>query len=231
VKISTRTLGILKNFSNLSPGILVRPGNVLTACTRERNIFAEAVVEENFSVEFGIYDLNNFLSVVSLFKEAELDFHEKFLWVGSGKSRVKYLYCEPRMLEEVNNYSSKNIDFKDNFLSFKLLNENLVEIMKCSSLLEIGNILITSKDKNVLISVYDKKNKTANVFELDLPDAVVKASPNFTIEMDVENIKFLPGNYEVDVYQYPAQLESGIIRFKHASPLQYFVAAKNIGSY
>jgi hypothetical protein len=64
IKISKRTLDILKNFSTINSGILVNEGNVLTTLSSTKNILAEAHVDETFPRQFAIWDLNKFLGTV-----------------------------------------------------------------------------------------------------------------------------------------------------------------------
>ena len=58
--ISRETLSILKNFRDLNSNILISPGNVIKTLTGAKNVMSTAVVEENFPVEFGIWDLRLF---------------------------------------------------------------------------------------------------------------------------------------------------------------------------
>ena len=65
MKINQNTLDILKNFSEINTNILIKPGTELSTISTMRNIFAKATIAEAFDSEFGIYDLNEFLAVVS----------------------------------------------------------------------------------------------------------------------------------------------------------------------
>ena len=79
MKLSEKTLQVLKNFSNINQSILIRPGNVIKSVTELKTIFARAEVPETFEQEFAIYDLPQFLGTISLFSDPELDFHEKYV--------------------------------------------------------------------------------------------------------------------------------------------------------
>lgn len=65
MKLSSETLAILKNFATINPGIVFKEGNTLSTMSQQKNILADAIVNETFNYTFGIYDLNNFLSVIS----------------------------------------------------------------------------------------------------------------------------------------------------------------------
>ena len=90
-KLSKQTLDILKNFASINSNILVSPGNVIKTISPVKNVMSQAVVKENFDTEFGIWDLNKFLGVVSLFNDPEFYFNEKYVEiVGNNGTRVVY---------------------------------------------------------------------------------------------------------------------------------------------
>ena len=67
MNITSDTIAILKNFSDINQNILVKPGNQLQTISTLKNILAEADVPEKFEQEFAIYDLPEFLRAVDLF--------------------------------------------------------------------------------------------------------------------------------------------------------------------
>src|ERR1700741_203837 len=95
MKLSERTVSLLKNFGNIYPGMLFRPGNVIATCTKARNFIARAKVEETFEQQFGIFDVKRFLACVSLFEQPELTFETSHVLISDGKRKLKYYYAEP----------------------------------------------------------------------------------------------------------------------------------------
>ena len=68
-----------------------------------RNIVALATIEETFETEFAIYDLNEFLAGLSLFKKPVLDFKEKVYddsKEDGTKKSIKYYYTPNDMVTE-----------------------------------------------------------------------------------------------------------------------------------
>ena len=98
MKISKRTLDILKNFSAINPGLLVNVGNTITTLSTGKTIVAEAKVDEKFTKQFSIYDLNKFLGTVSLFKDPDFSFEQNYIAIENGKSTVKYYYCDEKLV-------------------------------------------------------------------------------------------------------------------------------------
>ena len=72
MNISTDTVAILKNFSEINDNILFKPGNKLNTISAMKNILAEATVSEKFESEFGIYSLSELLRAVDLFDKPNL---------------------------------------------------------------------------------------------------------------------------------------------------------------
>ena len=58
MNISNETLDILRNFSSINSGLTVQQGNELKTVSAMKNIFAKAIVSENFDKEHSIYDLS-----------------------------------------------------------------------------------------------------------------------------------------------------------------------------
>ena len=61
MKLSEKTLTVLKNFAGINNSILVKQGTQLRTISVAKNILAEANIEEEFPRQFGVYDLNQFL--------------------------------------------------------------------------------------------------------------------------------------------------------------------------
>ena len=74
MNLSTETANILKNFATINPNIVMQPGSEIKTISEAKNILAKASIREQIPVEFGIYDLNEFLNVVQLFDEPVLLF-------------------------------------------------------------------------------------------------------------------------------------------------------------
>ena len=75
MNITSDTIAILKNFSDINQNILVKPGNQLQTISTLKNILAQADVSEKFEQEFAIYDLPEFLRAVDLFDKSDLAFN------------------------------------------------------------------------------------------------------------------------------------------------------------
>ena len=99
MKFSEKTITILKNFAGINNSILVKSGQKLKTISVARNILAEADISEEFSKDFAIYDLNQFLNGLNLHNDPEIDFTEdSYLIIREGKRKVKYFYADPNVI-------------------------------------------------------------------------------------------------------------------------------------
>jgi len=60
MKLSKHTLNMLKNFSDINMSIEIKEGNILRTVSVQKNILAQAELEDTFPQDFAIYELNRF---------------------------------------------------------------------------------------------------------------------------------------------------------------------------
>ena len=223
ISLSNRTLDVLKNFSTINSNILVKPGNKLVTISPVKNVMAEAIVQEDFDTEFGIWDLGKFLGTVSLFDKPEFEFHEKFVVIHDEKkkSEVTYHYSEPRLLTTVN----KEINMPESVVDCTITQDILNDILKASSVLQVNDIAVRSSGDGVEIVALDKSDATTNNYSIDLGDLPSDGS-DFTFYFKAENLKMLPGDYDVKI------TDKVISQFKRVNDdLTYWIALESDSRY
>ena len=223
MELSNRTVEILRNFSTINPNIVVNGGNVLKTMSIAKNIVSRAEIEETFPNTFGIYDLSEFLSVLSLVDRPSITFGENFCTVsdGSGLSSVKYFYSDPEMLSA----PKKDIVMPECEVKFLLTNETLSKIKRASSALGYDNISIRPNGNSIEITVVDANDSTSNSYSV-LAEGSFPEGTDFNFIMGVGNMKLLGGDYEVSV---STKL---ISHFKSTdSDTQYFIALEKSSTY
>ena len=222
--ISRQTLSILKNFRDLNSNILVSPGNVIKTLTSAKNVMATAKVEENFPVEFGIWDLTSFLGTVSLFDDPDFDFDEKFVTISNGtKSRVKYFYSEPSLLT----VPTKDVKMPDTVVSLPLEEEMFNDLKKAGSVLGLADLTITSSGSDVTAMLYDKNNSGSNTYSIDVENVEFEDGAIFNFDFNIENLRFIPGSYTMNI------AEKVVSEFVNSDglDLSYWVALEATSSY
>ncbi len=195
MKLSDNTLTILKNFAGINNSILVKEGNSLRTISVAKNILAEADIKEEFPREFGIYDLNQFLNGLGLHQDPEMDFTpDSYLTIREGKRRVKYFYADPNVIISP---PDKNIELPSEDVHFQLESTSLEKLLKAAAVYQLPDLCVVGEDGVVKIVVRDKKNDTSNSYAVD----VGETDKVFTFNFKVENIKIIPGAYDVVVSQ------------------------------
>lgn len=191
MKLSDKTLTLLKNFSSINQSILFKEGNNLRTISVMKNILAEAKIEEELPKDFGIYDLNQFLNGLNLHQNAELDFqNDGYVVIKEGKSRSKYFFADPNVIVTP---PDKDIALPSEDVCFILDTKELDKLLKAAAVYQLPDLSVVGESGVVKLVVRDKKNDTSNDFSV----VVGETDEVFSFNFKVENIKILPGNYEV----------------------------------
>lgn len=197
MKLSNNTLSVLKNFGVINQGILFKQGKTVRTVSPQKNILAEANIEEKFSKEFGIYDLNNFLSVVSLHKDdPSFDFGEKDVAIvgNNGRSKIKYRFCDPSMLIIP---PEKNITLPNPEIEFELSVDDFDWIMRAAAVLSSPQIAVESDGKTMSIVTLDLQNDSANTDSLEISEGDGSV---YRMVFKTENIsKLMRGSYNIKI--------------------------------
>ena len=191
MKLSDKTLVILKNFAGINNSILVKRGDNLRTISLAKNILAEANINEEFPRDFAIYDLNQFLNGLGLHQDPELDFKEdSFLSIREGKRRVKYFFADPQVITAP---PEKTLTLPTEDVCFQLDSVTLEKLLKAAAVYQLPDLSAIGEAGVVKLVVRDKKNDTSNEFAI----VVGETKDEFSFNFKVENIKIIPGAYNV----------------------------------
>lgn len=224
MKLSNETISVLKNFGNINQGILFKQGKTLKTVSTHKNILAEATINEEIPAEFGVYDLNNFLSVVSLHKdEPTFEFDEKHAVIvgNNGRSKIKYRFCDPTMIVTP---PDKELKMPDPEIEFTLSSSDFDWIMRAASVLSSPNIAIESDGTKINIVAFDMQNDSAHIDSLELADG---NESKFRMIFKTENLtKIMHGSYDVKISS------KGISHWKNNNiTLEYYVTTEQGSTY
>jgi hypothetical protein len=213
MKLSDKTISVLKNFSSINQSILFKEGNKLRTISVMKNILAEATISEEFAKDFGVYDLNQFLNGLSLHQKPELDFgNDGYVVIREGKMRSKYFFADPNVIVTP---PDKEITLPSEDVCFEVSTEQLDKLLKAAAVYQLPDLSAVGENGVVKLVVRDKKNDTSNDFAI----VVGETNSEFSFNFKVENIKVLPGTYDVVVSQ---KLLSRFTSKNH--DLTYFIA-------
>ena len=193
MKLSDKTLSFLKNFSTINQSILFKQGTKLRTISVMKNILAEVTIDEELPQDFGIYDLNQFLNGLSLHYNPELDFaNEGHVVIREGKMRSKYFFADPAVIITP---PEKPLTLPSEDVTFDLSTDQLDKLLKAAAIYQLPDLAVVGGEGVVKIVVRDKKNDTSNDFSI----IVGETDKTFSFNFKVENIKILPGTYNVVV--------------------------------
>ncbi len=193
MKLSEKTLTTLKNFAGINNSILVKAGNKLRTISVAKNILAEAEIKEEFEKDFAIYDLNQFLNGLGLHQDPELDFKDdSYLTIREGKRRVKYFFADPNVIISP---PDKEIQLPTEDACFQLDSVTLEKLLKAAAVYQLPDFCAVGENGVIKLVVHDKKNDTSNEYAI----VVGETDKKFVFNFKVENIKIIPGAYDVVV--------------------------------
>ena len=197
---------------------MIKEGNEITTMSAMKNIVAKAEVEETFTKEVAIYDLNEFLSAMSLFDKPDLDFKDDFVVITEegNKERLKYWYSDPSVVTS----PTKDITMPECEVKFNLSSDQLSTITKAAAVIGAPDMSL----ENGSLKATDKKNDTANDYVMDLD--VDSEGSDYKFWFKVENLKLIPGSYDVQVSS------KNISHFRNLTGnVEYFIALEPESNY
>jgi hypothetical protein len=193
MKLSESTVSLLKNFSSINQSILFKEGQKLRSISVMKNILVEANVAEEFPKDFGIYDLNQFLNGLSLHQSPDLDFdNDQYVVIKEGRSRSKYFFADPSVIVAP---PEKEITLPTEDVCFQLTSQQLEKLKKAASVYQLPDISVIGEAGVIKLVARDKKNDTSNDFSI----IVGETDNEFVFNFKEENLKIVPGNYDVVV--------------------------------
>jgi len=222
MKISTKTLDVLKNFSEINQSILIKKGKKLKTVSALKNILAHAEVEDDFPQDFAIYQLNEFIGVLSTMNNPDLTFHDKYVMLSQENGAcTKYFYAEPSVVIA----PEKDINMPSEDINFTLLEKQYNDLLKMSSILQLNDILVKgcSRTGKIFLAVTNKKNDTSNDYSVQVGEGV---SDPFKMYFKTENLKMVVGDYNVHISS------KGISHFENMNiKLDYWIALEPDSNY
>ncbi len=217
MKFSQETMNVLKNFSQINQGIVFRKGDVVATISPQKNILAEATIKESFPMDFGIYDLPNLISVLSLSNESpEIAFQDKQLVISgnNGRSTITFRYTDAGMIVVP---PDKKLTVPAAIVSFDLTEVDLEWVLRCAAVLQQPNVSIESDGKKVYVTTFDSTNDASHTQKLTIADG---NGETYKFVLRTENIKLLSADYKVEATK-------GIITFSAKnSTLKYWIATE-----
>ena len=225
MELSTFTMQVMKNYASINSNIVINPGNSIMTMSEAKNILSSATVEETFPQQVGIYDLNEFLSVLSLVDSPKIQFKDSHMLVGdtSGRVQIKYFFSDPDNLTT----PSKGISMPSTDVSFTLDQTTLNNLKRAASALGHAEVSITGGNGVITLSVIDGSNSTSNTYSIDV-GGQFDPQKQFNFVLNISNLRMIPGDYKVDI---SSRLISQFTSVNLEKPLTYWVALEKSSTF
>ena len=212
MRLSSETVALLKNFSSINQSILIRAGKKLRTMSVMKNILVESAIPEEFSRDVAIYDLNQFLNCLSLIEDADVLLEENAIVITDGTNSIEYRYSDPSVIVAP---PEKDLVLPSEDVCVVLTEESLQTVKKAAAVLQIADVALVGDGNNIFLTVRDKKNSGSNSYRI----MVGQTESVFQFNLKVENLKVLPGDYDVVISQ------KNLAKFtSHSRPVTYFIA-------
>ena len=216
--LSQETVALLKNFATINQSILIKEGKKIRSMSVMKNILVEAEIDEEFTRDVAIYDLNQFLNCLSLVPGAELKLEDSIV-ITDGTNSVDYRYSDPSVITAP---PEKELKLPSEDVQVVLTEEHLETVKKAAAVLQIPDVSLVGDGAKIELTVRDKKNSGSNSYRIE----VGETDQIFQFNLKVENLKLVAGDYDVTVSaKNLAKFES------HSRPLVYFIAIEPDSTY
>lgn len=217
MQLSENTLNILKNFANINSSIVLRRGKVQQTMSQESTILVSAILEDEFPLDFGIYDLNQFLGNITTLKNPDLIFDNNKATMNDGDTQFSFYACDPSLICTPPRDKELVLDSPD--VSFQLNSSTFTKLTKLSLMNNLTHLTVCGKDGDLYIKMHEKLNDTSN---FSMTKVASYTGKNFEASFKTENLKILPDNYQVDIKL------AGFSRFINTTGnLTYFIALES----
>lgn len=221
IKLTGRTLDILKNFATINPSMVFNPGQEITTISSGRKVLAKAIIDQKFESTFGIFELNKLFGAISLFKDPTIKVEKSFLNIAEGPRSLKYIVANPSDIKapgEAVPWELPSVDTE-----FMLTEQTFKNLMKAAGVLSQPDILIEGDGTRLTISTINAAKPSSEGYRETIEEFIGGENP-FKLFLKVENLKLYPGSYVVQI------CSKKITRFD-GSDVMYIVAAEANSSF
>lgn len=195
MRLSENTITILKNFAAINENIYFRKGDIIRTVAESGNMVARAKISEIFDTEFAIYNLNEFMNGLRLFKTPEIQFNDegknKFALIREGSSHVKYMLTPPSLVKYPEN---RDLVLPSKDVCFQMSEDQFERLIKASNIFGFPDITVIGEQGIISVLARNKENPTSNSVSID----VGETSEEFVLNFKVEYLtKIISGSYDV----------------------------------
>lgn len=213
MKFSENLISILKNFSAINGGIVLKEGSIIRTINAEKTILAEAKIEEQLPQDFAIYDLSLFLNNVLILKNPDISFTEKHATLKDDDFELCYKAASPGTIITP---PQKNLSLNSVDVSFHLTHSSIQKMLKIAAMNSLESFSVVGENGSIYVKIYNKKDDSKNEGLSKLADY---AGKDFKAIFKTEYLKLNPDDYDVEI-----QLDAFAKFTNKAGNLTYFIS-------
>ena len=224
MKLSQRTIALLKQFAAINPGLVISPGNVIIS--RTPDLVVEVTVPETFHHEVRIFNIHEFLRAVALFRDPIYEFGTDHVRIteSDGTAQTVYTYAKSGSILSVHTLKKKPLAVEQ--ISLIIGPEHWDTLRKALGIsisrdngYGDGHLKIKSDGQNVQL-VAERYSRTQTI---EYSVSVPALTNGFECEsvLDAHLLPSLPGPYELTVFPCFVRFQQ---RGDHS--LLYYVASE-----
>ncbi|PCJ96671.1 MAG: hypothetical protein COA52_01340 [Hyphomicrobiales bacterium] len=225
MKLSKKTLEILTSFTTINKSIWIESGNVIKTKPELGNSpTCIATVEEDFTVDFGIYELQKLLQLIKLFDDPEIEFYEAHLAISdsSGK-RATFRYDSEEHISHPN--YAKSFKLPSTEIETKVSSGDIKTIVKSAKALGKPNITFRGDGNDLFLTTYDiKLTKKAQKKQDEFTIKIGETDRIFNMIFDINDLLLISGDYNVSL------CFKGLAKFESEN-VTYFVSPEGKSTY
>ena len=135
-----------------------------------------------------------------MFNDPQLEFTTSdFVNIKGGRQSAKYYFSDPEIT--LKSAPERNVNFPGSDLQFNLSSDDLLALQKASAIYSLPDLTFFSEEGSDTIKLIlrDKENDTSNTYDITIQGT---ATGTFSLDLKIENIRVLPGDYTVKVSKH-----------------------------
>ena len=213
MKLSENTLSVLKNFSSINSGIVLKKGKSQRTMSPDMTILAEVTIDEDIANDFGIYDLPQFLGNISTLGNPELEFTSQKVVMKDDALSLNYYSCSPTLITCP---PDKNLEMQSVDVKFDLSSAVMQKLLRLAAMNSMPNLTVVGKDSKLYLKTHEKASDTSNFAMMEIGD---HSGADFEKSFKTDNLKMIADDYSVSI------TFAGFALFESKNKaLKYFIA-------
>ena len=224
MQFSKRTIQILRNFSSIHQAMMFKPGNEIKVVSESHSILAKAKIDTQIDGTFAIYDMGKFLSALSMFETPELTEKGSYVEIRQGNEKIDYICAEPSLIKRP---PEKEIALPSVDVEVKLVSETIDRMIKGMAITGANVIAFTGDGENIYLEAKTlsmTKNQAGSNGTPSYRALIGKTDKTFSFIFNADNIKLLPGEYNVYITR------QGLAHFE-GSDVEYWIAVESKSTF